>query len=127
MSSPAARGIGTFLGQRPPVTFSIRAEDSWSSGEDIVSPGTAHVSNKSATKRSEALDPSAVVPSFLFLTAAPRALSHEGPSSAVDIACFPWRTISTTSAEVFPVLGVKVHDPNWSILFPIFLFYQCRQ
>jgi hypothetical protein len=41
MSSPAARGIGTFVGQRPLVTFNIRAEDSWSSGEDIVSPGIA--------------------------------------------------------------------------------------
>jgi hypothetical protein len=37
MSSLVARGIRTFLGQRPPVTFSIRVEDSWSSGKDIVS------------------------------------------------------------------------------------------
>jgi hypothetical protein len=50
MSSPAARGIGTFLGQRPPVTFGIRAEDSQSSGKDIVSPRAVHVSNKSTTK-----------------------------------------------------------------------------
>jgi hypothetical protein len=50
MSLLAARGIRTFLGQRPPVTFSIHAEDYRSSGEDIVSPGAAHVSNKSTTK-----------------------------------------------------------------------------
>jgi hypothetical protein len=30
------------------------------------------------------------------------------------------------SAEVFLVLGVKVHDPNCGILSPIFLFCQCR-
>jgi hypothetical protein len=38
-SSPAARVIGTFLGHRSPVTSSIRAKDSWSSGEDILPRG----------------------------------------------------------------------------------------
>jgi hypothetical protein len=36
-------------------------------------------------------------------------------------------TSSATSAEVLPVLGVKVHDPNCAILLPTFLFYQCKQ
>jgi hypothetical protein len=95
MSSSAAQGIGTFLGQRPPVTFSIHAEDSQSSGEDIVSPRAAHVSNKSATKRSETFNPSVAVPNSLFLMAAPGALSREGPSLAVDIVYFPRRTATS--------------------------------
>jgi hypothetical protein len=36
-------------------------------------------------------------------------------------------TSSTTSIEVFPNFGVKVHDPNCAILCPIFLFCQRRQ
>jgi hypothetical protein len=66
MSSPTARGIGTFLGQRPLVTSSIRAEDSWSSGEDILPPGATQVLIKSTTKRSETPNPSVAVPSFSF-------------------------------------------------------------
>jgi hypothetical protein len=57
MSSPAARGVGTFLGHRPPVTFSIRAEDSRSSGEDILSPKVAQVPINSIAKRSETPNP----------------------------------------------------------------------
>jgi hypothetical protein len=57
MSSPAARGVGMFLGHRPPVTFSIRAEDSRSSGEDILSPKVAQVPINSIAKRSETPNP----------------------------------------------------------------------
>jgi hypothetical protein len=110
MSSLAARGIGTFLGQRPPITFSIHAEDSQSSGEDIVSSGATHVSNKSATKRSEAPNPSVVVHNFLFLTATPGALFREGPSSAVDIACFSRRT-PTSAVVVEPPKLLGPHAP----------------
>jgi hypothetical protein len=87
MSSPAARGIGTFLGQRPPVTSSIRAKDSRSSSEEILPPRAAQVPIKSTAKRSETPNPSAAVPSFLFLVAgtAPR----EGPSSAAAAGFFP--------------------------------------
>jgi hypothetical protein len=66
MFSSAARGIETFLGQRPPVTSSIRTEDYRSSGEDILPPGAAQVPNKSTAKRSETPNPSVAVPSFLF-------------------------------------------------------------
>jgi hypothetical protein len=67
-SSPMAWGIGSFLSHRPPITFSIREEVSWSLGEDINSLGTAHVSINSSTKRLVALSPvsSSVVPNFLF-------------------------------------------------------------
>jgi hypothetical protein len=57
MSSPTARGIGTFLGHRPPVTFSIRAEDSRSSGEDILPPRATQVTINSTAKRSETPNP----------------------------------------------------------------------
>jgi hypothetical protein len=57
MSSPAAWGIGTFLGHRPPVTFSIRAEDSRSSGEDILPPRAVQVPINSIAKRSETPNP----------------------------------------------------------------------
>jgi hypothetical protein len=80
MSSPAARGIGTFLGHRPPVTFSIRAEDSQSLGEDILPPRAAQIPINSTAKRSETPNPPpTAVPIFLFLVA--RAASCEGPSS----------------------------------------------
>jgi hypothetical protein len=63
-----ARGIESFLGHQPPVTFSMREEVSQSSGEDINSPGTAHVSIKSSTKCLVALGPvsSSPIPNFLF-------------------------------------------------------------
>jgi hypothetical protein len=51
------------------VTFSIRVEDSRSSGKEIVSPRTTQVPNNLAAKRSEAHNPSAIVPNFLFLEA----------------------------------------------------------
>jgi hypothetical protein len=86
MSSSPARGIGTLLGQRPPVTFSIRAEGSRSSGEDIVSPGAVQVPNKSTTKRSEAPNPSAIVPSFLFFGSCSR---HRYPRRAFVNRCHP--------------------------------------
>jgi hypothetical protein len=89
MSSAAARGTGTFLGQQPPVTFSIRVEDSRSSSEDIVSPGAAQVSNKSTAKRSEAPNPSDVVPNFLFLAVAAGTAPREGPSSTAATTFFP--------------------------------------
>jgi hypothetical protein len=66
-SSPSARGIGTFLGYQPLVTFSIRAEDSRSSGEDILPPGAAQVPINSIAKLSETPSPPFAVPSFLFL------------------------------------------------------------
>src|SRR5687767_2658694 len=66
-SSPAAQGIGTFLGQQPPVTLSIRDEDSRSSGEDILPPGAAHVLISSLAKPSETPRPPITVPNFLFL------------------------------------------------------------
>jgi hypothetical protein len=50
-------GIGTFLGHRPPVTSSIRAEDSRSSGEDILPPRAVHVPIKSTAKLSETPTP----------------------------------------------------------------------
>jgi hypothetical protein len=87
MSSPAAREIGTFLGHRPLVTSSIRAEDFRRSGEDILPPRTAQVPIKSTAKRSETPNPYAAVPSFLFLVAgtAPR----EGSSSATAAGFSP--------------------------------------
>jgi hypothetical protein len=86
MSLLAARGIGTFLGHRPSVTSSIHAEDSRSSGEDILPPRAAQVPINSTAKRSETPDPSAAVPSFLFLMAG--AASREGPSSAAAAGFF---------------------------------------
>jgi hypothetical protein len=76
-----------FLGHRPPVTSNIRAEDSRSSGEDILPPRAAQVPIKSIAKRSETRNPSTALPSFLFLVAdtAPR----EGPSSAATTVFFP--------------------------------------
>jgi hypothetical protein len=66
-SSSAAWGIGTFLGHQPPVTLSIRVEDSRSSGEDILPPGAAHVLINSLAKPSETPSPPVAVSSFLFL------------------------------------------------------------
>jgi hypothetical protein len=57
MSSSVARGIETFLGHRPPVTFSIRAEDSRSSSKDILPPRAAQVPINSTAKRSETPTP----------------------------------------------------------------------
>jgi hypothetical protein len=57
MSSPAVGGIGMFLGHRPPVTFSMCAKDSWSSGEDILPPRAAQVPINSIAKRSETPNP----------------------------------------------------------------------
>jgi hypothetical protein len=74
------RGIGTFLDHRPPVTFIIRAEDSRSSGEDILPPRAAQVPINSTAKQSETPNHPMAVPIFLFLTAG--EASHEGPSSA---------------------------------------------
>jgi hypothetical protein len=67
MSSPAARGIGTFFGHRPPVTLSIHAEDSRISGEDILPSRPAHVPINSTTKLLETPSPPTAVPIFLFL------------------------------------------------------------
>jgi hypothetical protein len=50
MSSSAARGIGTFLGHRPSVTSSFHAEDSRSSGEDILRPRATQVPINSTAK-----------------------------------------------------------------------------
>jgi hypothetical protein len=94
MSSPAARGIGTFLGHRPPVTSSIRAEDSRSSGEDILPPRVAHVPIKSTTKLSETPTPPTTVPNFLFLVAG--AASCEDPSSVTPIGFFPRRSAASS-------------------------------
>jgi hypothetical protein len=95
MSLPAAQGIETFLGHRSPVTSSIRAEDSRSSGEDILPLTAAQVLINSTAKRSETPNPSATVPSFLFFMAG--AASREGPSSAADAGFLPQR--STAAAE----------------------------
>src|SRR5688572_13287016 len=92
-SSPAARGIGTFLGHQPPVTFSIRAEDSRSSGEDIHPPGAAHVPINSIAKLSETPSPPIAVPSFLFLEDGAATGAGSSPVSAAGF--FPRR--STTS------------------------------
>jgi hypothetical protein len=57
MSSLAARGIRTFLGHRPPVTLSIRVEDSQSSGKDILPPRATQVPINSTAKRLETPPP----------------------------------------------------------------------
>jgi hypothetical protein len=67
-SSPAARGIGTFLGHQPPVTLSIRAEDTRSSGEDILPPGAAHVLINSLAKPSETPSPPVAIPCLRHFT-----------------------------------------------------------
>jgi hypothetical protein len=50
-------GDRNILWPSTPVTFSIRAEDSRSSGEDILPPGAAHVPINSTTKLSETPTP----------------------------------------------------------------------
>src|SRR5688572_27177064 len=92
-SSLAARGIGTFLGHRPPVTSNIRAEDSQSSGEDILPPGAAHVPINFIAKLSETPSSPIAVPSFLFLVDG--AASGAGSSSVSAAGFFPQQ--STTS------------------------------
>jgi hypothetical protein len=91
-SSPAARGIGTFFGHQPPVTFSIHAEDSRSLDEDIPPPRAAHVPINSTAKLSETPSPPTVVPIFLFLVA--RTASCEGPSSVTATGLFPRRSMA---------------------------------
>ena len=94
-SSPAARGIGTFFGHQPPVTFSIHAEDSRISGEDILPPRAVQVPINSIAKRSKTPKPSTAVPIFLFLVAG--AASREGPSSARTTSFFPAAVNSRSS------------------------------
>jgi hypothetical protein len=89
----AARGIGTFLGQQPQVTFSIRAEDSRSSGEDILSPGAAHVLINSLANPSETPSPPMAVPSLLFLEDG--AAAGAGSSLASTTGFFPRRSASS--------------------------------
>jgi hypothetical protein len=86
-SSPAAQGIGTFLGHRPSVTSSIRAKDSQSSGEDILPPGATHVPINSIAKLSETPSSPTAVPSFLFLVAG--VASCAGSSSVTAAGFFP--------------------------------------
>jgi hypothetical protein len=52
---------------RPQVTFSIRAEDPRSSGEDILPLRVVHVPINSTAKLSETPSPPTAVPIFLFL------------------------------------------------------------
>src|SRR5690242_6870533 len=92
-SLPAARGIGTFLGQQPPVTLSIRAEDSRSSGEDTLSPGAAHVLINSLAKPSETPSPRIAVPNFLFLEDGAAAGARSSPVSTAGF--FPRRSASS--------------------------------
>jgi hypothetical protein len=87
-------GIETFLGHRPPVTSNIRAEDSRSSGEDILPPRAAHVPIKSTAKLSDTPIPPTIVPNFLFLVAG--AASCEGPSSVTAIVFFPRRSVASS-------------------------------
>jgi hypothetical protein len=94
MSSPAARGIRTFLDHRPPVTFSIRAEDSRSSDEDILPPGAAHVPISSTAKLIETPTPPTAVPIFLFLVTG--VASCEGPSSVTSTNFFPRRSAASS-------------------------------
>jgi hypothetical protein len=93
-SSPAVREIGTFLGHRPPVTSSIRAEDSQSSGEDILPPRAAHVPINSIAKLLETPSSPTAVPNFLFLVAG--AASYEGSSSVTPIGFFPRRSAASS-------------------------------
>ncbi len=81
-----------FLGQQPPVTLSIRAEDSRSSGEDILSPGAAHVLINSLAKPSETPSPPMAVPSFLFLEDG--AATGAGSSLVSTTSFFPRRFAS---------------------------------
>jgi hypothetical protein len=62
-------GIEMFLGHRPSVTLIIRAEDSLSSGEDILPPRATQVPINSTAKQSETPNPLAAVPNFLFFMA----------------------------------------------------------
>jgi hypothetical protein len=94
MSSPSAQGIGRFFGHRPPVTSSIRAEDSRSSCEDTLPPGAAHVSINSITKLSYTPFFPTMVPNFLFLVAG--AASCDGPSSVLPIGFFPRRSAASS-------------------------------
>jgi hypothetical protein len=93
MSSPAARGIGTFLGQQPPITLSIRAEDSRSSGEDILSTAAVHVLINSLAKLSETPSPPIAVPNFLFLEDGAAAGAGSSPASTTGF--FPQRSTSS--------------------------------
>jgi hypothetical protein len=94
MSSPSVQGIGRFFGHRPSVTSSIRAEDSRSSGEDILPPGAVHVPINSTAKLSDTPIPPTVVPNFLLLGAG--AASYEGPSLVPPIGFFPrWSAASS--------------------------------
>jgi hypothetical protein len=94
MSSPSAQGIGRFFGHRPPVTSSIRAEDSWSSGEDILPPEAAHVPINSTTKLSDTPFSPTIVPNFYFLAAG--AASCDGPSSVPPIGFFLQRSAASS-------------------------------
>jgi hypothetical protein len=94
MSSPSAQGIRRFFGHRPPVTSSIRAEDSRSSGEYILPPGAAHVPINSTTKLSDTPFIPIIVHNFLFLLAG--AASCEGPSSVPPIGFFPRRSAASS-------------------------------
>jgi hypothetical protein len=77
----------------PPVTLSIRAEDSRSSGEDILPPGAAHVLINSLAKPSETPSPPIAVPSFLFLE--DRAATCSGSSPDSTTGFFPRRSTSS--------------------------------
>jgi hypothetical protein len=86
-------GIGTFLGHQPLVTLSIRAEDSQSSGEDILPPGAAYVLINSLAKPSETPSPPIAVPSFLFLEDGAAAGAGSSPDSTTGF--FPRRSTSS--------------------------------
>jgi hypothetical protein len=67
-SLPAAWGIRTFFDHQPPVTFSIRAKDSRSLGEDIPPPRATHVPINFTAKLSETPSPPTVVPIFFLFS-----------------------------------------------------------
>jgi hypothetical protein len=122
MSSPSAQGIGRFFGHRPPVTSSIRAEDSRSSCEDILPPGAAHVSINSTTKLSDTLFFPTTVPNFLFLvtaavggvfpgvTAVRQAIQLEDPiQPVIGPADIP-------APQTLRLRHVPPHDPRRAVL-----------